>query len=294
MREELADRVTLRLGAATPERRKVARALLAEAAQAAGGRIEEAAEALLLVGAEPGRARRLRDLFDRILGEAAIVSGRREPPPSPAAPALPALDEWLRDLDPLLVARRRRGWRLAGEGARPAFLRLEVARDDLARLLGPLGADADLLDHAQSRMASRLLAALAEAPSRRALLGEGPVGRLHLRFPEDPNAATPQGLVVSVPLAAAADPQALATRRAALAACGGALEIEGLDAAALALLDAAALPADLLRLAWSPSLAAVPLEGVDPARLVLAGADPPEAREWARRRGITLVEAEAV
>ncbi|MGG5811084.1 hypothetical protein [Falsiroseomonas sp. CW058] len=295
-----APRATLRLAAATPERRRVAHALLAEAARGAGGHVEEAAGEVCLVGAEAGRAGRLRDLLDRLLG-GAVLTPWPAPPLAPATPAPPAnlaaLDPWLDALDPLLVARRRRGWRLDAQGgAVPGFLRLDVARDVLAGLLGTYGADADLLDHAQRRMEARLLAALAEARLRQALLGAGPVRRLHLKLPAESGAALPQGLVVTVPLAAAADPVTLAARRAALAAAGCSLEMEGLDAEALTLVEPAALPMDLLRLAWSPALAADgprrALAGVDPARLVLAGADGTEARDWARRQGIVQIESE--
>lgn len=210
------------LPAPTPARRRVALMLLAEAAAAAGGRVEELPGAVLLVGAEAGRMARLRDLLDRVMGGAGSASW---PGPAPADPA--ALDRWLARLDPLLVARGTAGWR---DGAAvPEFLRLGVARGALARLLGP---------------------------------------------------------------AAAALPAALRARRAALAGHGALMEVEGLDAGALALIDPAALPVDLVRLDWSPALASADLAGLDPAHVILAGAHGPEARGWARRQGIALVEAE--
>jgi hypothetical protein len=309
MREEVAaslPRLTLRLAAATPERRRVARALLAEGALAAGGEVEEAPGELRLVGAEAARARRLRDLLDKLLGQATLAPWSPAQPRPVVAPAVPTpppaglsgLDSWLTGLDPVPVARRRRGWRLAADGtATPGFLRLEVARDTLADRMGALGGDTDLLDHAQTCMEARLLAALAEAPRRRALLGEGPVRQLHLRLPAGTPAALPQGLVVTVPLAAAADPAAMAQQRARLAASGCRLELDGLDAGTLALLDPAALPVDLVRIAWSPALAGPAaghaLAGLDPARIVLAGAEGEAAWDWARRRGLGLLEAEA-
>ncbi len=63
------------------------------------------------------------------------------------------------------------------------------------------------------------------------------------------------GLIGVLPLAAAADPAALAQRRAALAAAGWGLALSGLDAAALRLVTPALLAADLLLLRWSPALA---------------------------------------
>jgi hypothetical protein len=131
-----------------------------------------------------------------------------------------------------------------------------------------LGDDADVLDHAVRRLSARLLAALADAAEARALLGTALPPRLHLPLPagfrpEPAASPTPPGLLVAtVPLSDAAEPEALARRRAALAAAGIGLEIEGMDAAALALLDGAALPADVIRLRWSPALAEPPSPAV--------------------------------
>jgi hypothetical protein len=101
----------------------------------------------------------------------------------------------------------------------PDFLRLEIARDALAALLGPPGADPDLLGHAVRRLEGALLRGLADPARRRALLGGTPPPRLHLRLPEGARSGAP-GLVATVRLAAAADPAGIAARRAALAACG--------------------------------------------------------------------------
>jgi hypothetical protein len=277
--------ILLWLATPTAGRRRVGRAVLAEAALACRGWVEELPAALLLRGASPDRTRRLRDLLDRILGGALLVAAP-DPPPD-----LPGLDAWLDALDPLLVARRRAGWRLAAPASGPDFLRLEIGRAAVAGLLGPLGADGDLLAHAGWRLQGALLRVLADPARRRALLGEAAPARLHLRLPEGTRGGAP-GLVATLGLAAAADPGELAARRAALAACGTLLEIEGLDAAALALLDPAALPADLLRLAWSPALAGVTLPRDVAARTVLAGAEEPAAQAWARRQGIALVESD--
>jgi hypothetical protein len=57
--------------------------------------------------------------------------------------------------------------------------------------------------------------------------------------------------------------------------------------------EPAALTADLLRLAWSPALAATALPPEGAARTILAGADDPAAQRWARFQGIALIEAEA-
>lgn len=305
--------VVLRVEEAAPHRRKVARALLQEGALAAGGQVLDGpAGDLVLVGAEPGRAARLRALLDRLIGPtttqilclhrdaaalAAYATGSAPPPSRPAAegPGLAALDDFL-DAMPLRAALRRTHGIALDRPDRPAFLRLEPDRARIAPLLGPLGEDADILDHAVRRLSARLLAALAEAAEARALLGPAPPPRLHLPLPAAfrPDGAAPPGLLVAtLPLAEAAEPAALARRRDALEAAGIGLEIEGMDATALGLLEPAALPAGLIRLRWSAALAApwaqAALARLGPARLVLDGA-PPEA---ARRLGAGHVEAEA-
>jgi len=314
-------RVVLRVEDTAPHRRKVARALLQEGALAAGGRVLDGpGEDLLLIGAEPGRAARLRELVERLVGPAqtqilclqrdaaallAYADGGPAPVPRPPdeGPGLAGLDAFL-DAMPLDAGvRRLRGWPVAGRGRpaapRPAFLRIEPDRARLRLALGPLGADADLLDHAVRRLATRLLGALTDPAEARALLGAPPPPRLHLPLPAGwqmdatANAIPPGLLTVTLPLSAAADPEALARRRAGLAAAGIGLEIEGLDAAALALLDGAALAADLVRLRWSAALAepwaATALHRLGLPRIVLW-----DAREDAARRlGVALMEAEA-
>jgi hypothetical protein len=100
--------------------------------------------------------------------------------------------------------------------------------------------------------------------------------------------------VATLPLAAAADPAALEARRARLEAAGITLELDGLDAAGLALLDPRALPPALLRLRWSAALAAptarAALAALDPARIVLARAEGAEARGFAAALGIAQLE----
>ena len=314
-------RVVLRIEDAAPHRRKVARALLQEGALAAGGQVLDGPGGdLLLVGAEPGRAARLRELVERLVGPATtqilclqrdatalLAYGGGGPAPVPRlpdeGPGLAGLDAFL-DAMPLNAGvRRLRGWPVAGgtrpAALRPAFLRIEPDRTRLQLALGALGEDADLLDHAVRRLAARLLGALADAAEARALLGTPLPPRLHLPLPAGllqdaaANAIPPGLLTVTLPLAAAADPEALSHRRAALAASGIGLEIEGVDAAAIALLDGAALDADLIRLRWSPALAE-PWAGAALARLGLKRIVVTEASaEAASRLGAALMEAEA-
>lgn len=306
-------RVVLRVEDVAPHRRRVARALLQEGALVAGGRVLDGPGGdLLLVGAEAGRAERLRALLERLVGPgatqllwlerdatalAAYATGGPAPPPRPATapPDLAGLDEALAALPLAGLVRRRQGWPVAPPAGppagppRPAFLRLEPDRARLAAALGPLGEDADILDHAARHLAARLFAALADPAEARRLLGPAAAPRLHLPrhalarpglAPRGPDRLPPGLLVATVPLAAAAEPEALAAQAAALAEAGIGLEVEGLDAAALEAIDAAALPG-MLRLDWSPALdrpwAAAAVARLGPGRVVLAGATGAEA-----------------
>jgi hypothetical protein len=295
-----AGRVVLRVEEAAPHRRRVARALLQEGALAAGGQVlEDPAGALLLVGAEPQRAGRLRALVERLVGSAgtmmfslerdgaallAHAEGGAPPRPASDGPGLAGLDAWLAAL-PLdgLVARRI--GRIAAE-ARPAFLRLAPDRVALAEALGPLGADPDLLDHAAQRVARRLLAALADPAQLRGLLGPHRPRRLHLPLQGAAGqAAGAAPLVATLPVSAIAEPD-FPARQAELGAAGIGLELDGVEPA-LPLLDPAFLPGSaLLRLVRDPGPV---LAALDPARLVLAE----EAVGLAPRLPAALVEEPA-
>ncbi|MBU8542214.1 MULTISPECIES: hypothetical protein [Roseomonadaceae] len=328
MREALrhaAGRVVLRVPPMVPHRRRVALALLQEGALVAGGVVTEGAQHdLLLIGAEAGRAARLRALLDRLLGgpltsawslerdAAALLDYAAGAEAGSAraagrAPDLAGLDVWLRNLSLAQVARRATGMRLDASGiaARPAFLRLWIDRPALAGLLGGLGADGDVLEHAARSLASRLLIAIGDPLQRRELMGNSLPGPLHLPVPLAPfsgrggdgGGAGRGGLVATMCLEVAADPAMLAARRAGLAAQGWELEIEGITATALRLMAIEALPVDWLRLSWSPALATAEvteaLRRVDPAKLILSGAEDRAALDWAARLGLRLVEGDA-
>ena len=157
--------------------------------------------------------------------------------------------------------------------------RLRLSRPALAAALGPLAADADLLAHAADRLAARLLPALAawarDLPGWRLL----PLPRRGL----PPPGAVP-GLFGVLPLAAAADP-GLAELRQALAARGWGLALEGLDAAALALVAPAGL-------AGRPAAAALVAAARGAAPLLAALRDLPAGAaagdRLRRRRGAGL------
>jgi hypothetical protein len=201
------------------------------------------------------------------------------------------------------VVRRHVGLRLDGEAwaAHQDVLRLEVAREALAGLLGPLGADADLLEHARQSLAARLLQAIADPAQRPDLVGDRPPAVLHLPLPAGPAPEALAGcrmaglrLVGTLALPAVADPAAFAACRAALAAQGWGVELDGLSAAALPLLAVEAVAADLLRLHWSPDLpgpdASEAVRRLAPNRLVLAGVADQAGLDWAHELGVPQVE----
>jgi hypothetical protein len=199
-------------------------------------------EDLLLIGADAARAGRLRGLLDRLLGSqvtlvlslerdaeallayAASAQGQAAGGVA-AAPVLAGLDAWLRALPLDQVVTRRIGMSIDApdDRARPAFLRLAIGRGMLARLLGPLGADADLLDHGCRSLAGRLLQSIGDPAQGRALIGPRLPGALHLAVPPAPPGGGGTGrssggglLVATLGLEEAADPEALLARRASL------------------------------------------------------------------------------
>jgi hypothetical protein len=306
---ESRGRVVLRVEEPAPHRRRVARALLQEGALAAGGQVLDGPGGdLLLIGAEAHRAARLRALLERLVGPAGTLiwslehdgaallayaaGGPAEAPLTTApGPGLAALDAHLGALDLPPLLRRSAGWRVGAETDRPAFLRIEPDRARIAAALGALGTDADIMEHAARRVAQRMLAAFARPDHARALIGPLRAPRLHLPMPAamPPLAEAPAGaLVGTVPLHA--DPATIEDRRAAFAAAGIALELDGLDADTLALIEPAALPPAMIRLHWSPMLA--DLGGLDPARVILVGASL-SARDFARAHHVALIEMAA-
>jgi len=309
-----AGRVALRLppgGPLTgaPHRRQVARMLLQEAALSGGGEVfETAGGELLLLGAAGPAAARLAATLAGLVGdaagpeiwrlpadgprllawaEAASLSPPAAPVPDAAAPGLAGLEPLLEAL-PLDRVLRRHAILHHAPGAPPllAARRLRFSRGALAAELGPLAGDADLLRHAEDRLAATLPARL-PGPGQ-----DPPDGPLLLPLPlGGPAVPAPRrGLVGVLPLAAAASPAALAATRAALARAGWGLALAGLDAVALRLVPLAALAADLLLLRWSPAMTdravVAALRGMPAAKLVLTGCDGPEAMEWGRSQGL--------
>jgi hypothetical protein len=301
-------RVALRLSlagrlAGPPVRRRLARALLQDAAEVGGGAVYDiAAGGLLLLGAMPAAARRAAAALARLAGPeapaptiwalpkdaAALLAwaaGAQLAGPEAATPppveGLAGLEGLLDSLPADKVLRHRRvirpGAAVPGRGRR-----LRLSRPTLAALLGPLAADRDLMAHAAERLAQRLLPGLAawaqDLPGLRLL---------PLRAGVLPPPAAVPGLFGVLPLAAAADP-GLPAQREGLAARGWGLALDGLDAEGLGLFAPAGLPADLLLLRWSPALedraAMAALRGVAAERLVVTGCDE-AGLAWAARIG---------
>lgn len=311
-------------GTVQPHHRRVARALMQEAALAQGGTVAETPGGdLLLSDSDAADAARLRHTLDRLLAvvapglvelwplpdgaprvaEALALAARARATPAPEpAEGLPALGRLLAELPLERVVRRQTLLRLApGATPRAAFLRLGVSLPAVAGQVGPLAEDPDLLRHAAEVLAGRLLRSLSEPAARRDLLGGPPPAPLLIELPAAvlPGALIPAGtpspqeeplLVALVPAATAAEPEALRSLRAGLRAQGWGLALGGIGAAALALMAPAGLAVDWIELAWSPALpergAAAALRALDPARLLLAGCDGPEAMDWGLAAGI--------
>ena len=327
-----AGRVALRLLpegrlAGPPPRRRLIRALLQDAADTAGGAVfETTAGEMLLLGAMAGAARRVVAVLAGLNAGApppqlwvlpqdgaallAWASGARiaaaeVPAPLPLAPAgLAGLEARLDALPADRVLCHRASVQPGVQpGAAPTGRgrRLRLSRSLLMAELGPLAEEADVLAHAADRLAGRLLPALAawaqDLPGWRLL----PLPRSGLsalpRRPGLPPPGEAPGRFGVLPLTAAADP-ALPALRQALAGRGWGLALDGLEAAALALVEPAGLPADLILLRWSPALedraSLAALRAMPPDRLVLTGCDGPAALGWAARRGLAGVTGPAV
>jgi hypothetical protein len=284
----------------SPPRRRMAEAILRDAAAMGGGTLLRAAGGTLLLGASEATARRAAAALGTVLGAAAPLPVWRlprdadavlawaagevpapdlPPPPVPASPA--ALHAALEGLSAETVLRAETIRDAAG-GRHGQRLRL--SRRSLAVAIGPLAADPDLLAQAMERMAARLRPGLAawacDLPGLRLV----PLARDALPAP-----ALRPGAVGVLPLAAAAGPD-FAGFQAGLAERGWAVALEGLEAATLALIDPAALPAAHLLLRWSPALAAPELterlRAIGPARLVLEAGTDPAALAFARAGGL--------
>jgi hypothetical protein len=297
-------------------RRRMARALLQDAAEAAGGQVfETRAGELLLLGAPPRVTTQAALRLGRLAGlppapvwllpgdAAPLLEWAQDavlaPPAGPPAlatptPGLASLDARLALLSPERLLRSRPLRRPMPEAATMATagVRLRLCRRGLAAELGSLAADPDLLRHAEDSLAARMLPRLAAWALDFPGLWLLPLPRGGMPVPMGR-----PGLVGVMPFVALGDAGFDAARQA-LAAQGWGLALEGPGATGLPLIDLAALPADLLLLRWSPVLAGraalAALRQADPARLVLTATDGAEALDFATRLGLTAVSGPAV
>lgn len=290
-------------------RRRVLKVLLQDAAQTGGGQVFETVRGdCLLLGTAAGPARRVTDLLARLAGAEPLalsvwelprdnpallgwVEGASLPAQQPVGLAsmvstpvgLQGFDAAVAALVPERLARRQAV--IVAEAGRPRLYgrMLHLSGAVLAAELGAFAADPDLLRHAADAVAARLpdfIAATASLDLEGMLLFPLPHGPL-------PPAPRP-GLVGILPASEASDPGELAERRAALDREGYNLAIGGLDAAALALMEPAVLPADLLLLQWSPAFATAPGPSRHASqRAILTGCDGAGALAWGASHGIT-------
>jgi hypothetical protein len=355
-----------------PYHRRIARALMQDAAQRADGQLFALRNADLVLltrdGDQPGAAvppnlsnatgERLRRLYGREAGNtAAVVSEWRLPrdtaklatyaaerlgepeiatadeTPAPPAELVDAVAAAIAGARPQDIIRRQAAVRLdpAGGGAgvtmRPCFRELTFSLDALeARLPASLRIEQDLalMLHLGRYLDQRMLQVLeldqgsasplditAQAGGARTgmalhlnltlpgVLSEG-FGLFAARCRE---IGTGLGVEVSL-VEAAADPSAFSRAGGRLRDMGARLVLDGVSHLALVLTRPASLQADLLKLGWSPRMAALPSDeqgvlaravaAADPARIVLHHAGSEAAVRWGLAHGIRLFQGRHV
>ncbi len=286
-------------------RRRVARALLQEAAMTGGGQLVQTTTqeyALLGAGAQPAE-RAARRLVEFGCAEAAITvwdlprhfpellawaqACQAGPPPATELPPLAGFEAQLAGitLQRVLRAAPVMQWEAGGK-PRLAARYLWVDTVALASALGAPGQDPDLLRHAEQALLLRMgesLAGLQDDSATPLLLP------LAAGAEERCGLAPRPGSVAILPVTLASDPTLLATAGLHLQGLGWRSALL-LDATLLSLLDPAALGVDLLLLRWSDALARPdaldPLDDIDSARLVLTECRG-RAVAWGQARGIT-------
>lgn len=296
----IGDGVALRVRQ-TPDEpwRNLIRRMLEEATARGGELAEYGASDFVLLGVPRAIAERTADRIDAIgalppvervalpAGMEAVLGWVAPPVPPPATGAADpgAIDTLLAAASPASLVVPLAVRRIADAGERTVAIRLAIAPDRFARMLGALADDRDLVAHAADWVAAWTMADPAAAAGETPLPVLVPLPRTGM--PADAGGAPWVGLL---PLPAAADPAALAARRSALAARGWGLALGPIDAAALPVVAPQHLAADLLLLRWSPTLAAAhcgaSLRAFDTRQVILDGCDHPDAIAWGRSVGI--------
>jgi len=285
--------------------RRMARALLEDAARSGGGAVfRTLAGAELLCGTARPAAIRAAGALSRLLDGALAPPIWRlpeesadllawaspeyhVPDPGPPDRAWPDPGGFQARLDRVAAEQVVQPRPLRDAAGAPAGRQLVLQTARMLTALGLAEADAELVAYAEDRLARRLLPGLGAW----AATGEG-LRLIPLPQHRLPPPATAPGATAVVPLARAGWP-GLGEQRQQLHRRGWQLAIAGLDSVALRALQPLALPADILLLSWSPALAEQALpEGAPRARLFLDGADA-AGRAWAAGIGIGLIEMPA-
>lgn len=267
--------------------RRVARALLEEAAVLGGGQVLALPGADLLLTPTPGPARRAAQAITDLTGLPPDAFPLPEAehalaPRAEAAAAAPPPPAWS------LAALEAHVARLPiGEAARLTLLATGAGGAPVAQRLGPapLGLDDPALEAmAREALCRRLLAALTDPAARGQLPPLRPGLRLILDLPlaglsggalRAGRPGDPDGPLALLPLSALATPAAFARTAEGLRAAGWAIGLLANDAAAPALLD-------LPEITWVVPAAAAP-PPLLPPRLIALGRPVPA---WCRAPGI--------
>ncbi|UFN47257.1 hypothetical protein LPC08_14605 [Roseomonas sp. OT10] len=250
------------------ERRRVALALMQEAARGQGGQVTEEplSGALLLRAPQPVLDRTATVLAPLFSGRVSLLAPRaalsRPPPPRPA--------------EPVLLERRPILGLASGAAPRLAGLRLVLPREWPGM---NATAPAHLRRHAADRLLQRAAEALAAPGGAERLLGEVPDTPLHLDRPLAP-LPPPPGLA-SLPVL-----PVLPLARLAEGMPAGPFGVAGMREALLELCEPSAVPGAVVHLAFDPDLARQPglVAALEPGRLVLEGV----AEEWVLSWGLSL------
>ncbi|HEY8610518.1 MAG TPA: hypothetical protein VIL69_04420 [Roseomonas sp.] len=252
-----------------PEARRVARALLEDAARNRGGRVSSAEDGTWRLVAAPPALEMARRALSAVLNgrDAALVTEALAVPPVPAqAGTGPEAILSALPIETVLLRRPILGFGPGGV-PRPAGLRLLPSAEAIAAALGPRWAGTPWQVHGWEVVARRMLA-----------LPIPPEGPLHIDLP--PEALAPGAALPFLPVL---PPRALARPPAMPFA------VDGPDAAALAMINPSCLPGAALHLACDPALDALPpafWRALDPARVVLEGVADAAGLEWGLSRGI--------
>jgi hypothetical protein len=325
LRDE-AGRAAVRVSPGTqPEAQRLVFALLREAVDVKGGSLLEITpDDWLLTELPSFEAGKLQVLLGKILGDTAvqllplpasksILAGLLNAPRPPQFLEVPTaelvsplgLHARLDRLNLAQVYRRQSIVGITGAALpRLVFQRLGLDKTALQQHLGSIGEDRALLRHAQTLLQKRVLEALGDEGTRKALLGGGPIAPLLLDLSPDllppavaeaeeaPQPAAAPALYATLALHEAISISNLNTRREALRQDAWGIAISGLSASALSLVETEALPADWLILHWSPALedtqSVKALRRLDQARLILDGCDGEAALSWGLSQGIHL------